>query len=163
HRRRHRAAGRHPGGIHRGGSRSPPLGENRLRGNGARREPVRRRALRGPDPSYPVRAVCNKGTAVLNLSSAIVLGIIQGLTQCIPVSATAHLLIAPPLLPNRATPTDPHAFDTIIQAGTLLPALIYFRADWAKLLRGAVRVVTNQRTSTDPYDRLAILVLIGTI
>jgi undecaprenyl-diphosphatase len=99
----------------------------------------------------------------LNLWSAIVLGIIQGLTEFIPVSSTAHLIIAPELLPNIATPTDPHAFDTIIQAGTLIPALLYFRKDWLELLAGAWRIIVNRRIGRDPHERLALLVLIGTI
>ena len=99
----------------------------------------------------------------MNLWSAIVLGIIQGLTEFIPVSSTAHLIIAPELLPNIATPSDPHAFDTIIQAGTLIPALLYFRKDWLELLAGAWRILMNRRVSRDPHERLAVLVLIGTI
>ena len=54
---------------------------------------------------------------------AIVLGIVQGLTEYIPVSSTAHRIVVSQFLHGR--PTDPHAFDTIIQFGTVVPVLIY--------------------------------------
>src|SRR5689334_17983875 len=118
---------------------------------------------RGPGGEVPAPPHHQRGTEVLNLWTAIILGIIQGLTEFIPVSSTAHLIIAPQILPGLATPTDPHAFDTIIQAGTLIPALLYFRRDWLDLLRGAARAIANRRIGRDPHERLALLVVIGTI
>lgn len=98
----------------------------------------------------------------MDIWSSIILGIIQGLTEFIPVSSTAHLILANQLLP-LSQPTDLHAFDTIIQAGTLLPLLIYFRADWAALLGGLLRVLKNRKVSRDAHERLAVLVAIGSI
>ncbi len=67
----------------------------------------------------------------MQLWQAIVLGIVQGLTEFLPISSTAHLRITPDLLGFR----DPGAgFTAIIQLGTLLSVLWYFRADIARLL-----------------------------
>jgi undecaprenyl-diphosphatase len=97
----------------------------------------------------------------VDIWSAIILGIIQGLTEYIPVSSTAHLIVVSEFLPGR--PTDPHAFDTIIQFGTVLPVLVYFRRDWLDLLRGFFRVVTRRRVSEDLNERLAVLVILASL
>ncbi len=98
----------------------------------------------------------------MDIWSAILLGIIQGLTEFIPVSSTAHLILAHELL-GVAKPADPHAFDTIIQAGTLLPVLLFFKDDWANLFRGLGRVVTRRKVGKEPGDRMAVLVAVASL
>jgi undecaprenyl-diphosphatase len=98
----------------------------------------------------------------LSILAAIILGIVQGLTEFIPVSSTAHLILAQQMLPD-AHATDPHAFETIIQVGTLLPVLVYFRRDWIDLLRGLGRIFSNRRVSPDPHERMAVLILLATV
>jgi undecaprenyl-diphosphatase len=74
----------------------------------------------------------------VNLFQAAILGIIQGLTEFLPISSTAHLRIVPALADwhfsyNRARPDDPGAaFTAIIQLGTTLAIVIYF---WRELLQ----------------------------
>ncbi len=64
---------------------------------------------------------------------AVVLGIVQGLTEFIPISSTAHLRIVPALVGWE----DPGAaFSAVIQIGTLLAVVIYFRQDIARITRG---------------------------
>jgi undecaprenyl-diphosphatase len=68
------------------------------------------------------------GTGVDNLLQAVVLGIIQGLTEFLPISSTAHLRIVPALLHWK----DPGApFTAVIQLGTTLAIVVYF---WRELL-----------------------------
>ena len=68
---------------------------------------------------------------------AIFLGIVQGLTEFIPVSSSAHIRILGELLPSAQ---DPGAtFTAIMQIGTEVAVLIYFRADIARLLRACWR------------------------
>ncbi|MFA6028953.1 MAG: undecaprenyl-diphosphate phosphatase [Elusimicrobiota bacterium] len=67
---------------------------------------------------------------------ALVYGLLQGLTEFLPVSSSAHLS----LLPWLAGWPDPGlAFDVALHAGTLAALLAYFRADWARMLRAALR------------------------
>ena len=67
---------------------------------------------------------------------AAILGVIQGLTEYLPISSTAHLRIVPALLGW----SDPGAaFTAVIQLGTLLAVLIYFRSDILSLARGSIR------------------------
>jgi undecaprenyl-diphosphatase len=69
----------------------------------------------------------------MNLFHAVLLGIIQGLTEFLPVSSTAHLTLAENLLFGRSMPL---AFDVLLHVGTLLALLIYFRRDLARILLG---------------------------
>ncbi len=70
----------------------------------------------------------------MNLFYSLLLGILQGLTEFIPVSSTAHLLIAQYLL---GLPADDFAFafNVLVQLGTLLALIVYFWRDWLVLIR----------------------------
>src|SRR5216117_2124181 len=96
----------------------------------------------------------------MSLTEAIVLGLVQGLTEFIPISSTAHLVIVPVLLgwgdPGAAT-------SAVIQFGTLLAAIIYFFADIVRLIAGFFRGLITRRPLADTDSREAWLVVIGTI
>ena len=63
---------------------------------------------------------------------ALVLGLVQGLTEFLPISSSAHLRILGPLLPGGGDPGA--AFTAITQLGTELAVLIYFRRDVTRML-----------------------------
>ncbi len=88
---------------------------------------------------------------------AVVYGILQGLTEYLPVSSTAHLLIA-----GRLTGWgDPSAaFTAVIQIGTIVAVLVYFWRDLMELLRGLITSV-RQRSLQDDNGRMAWLLVIG--
>lgn len=91
---------------------------------------------------------------------AVVLGLIQGVTEFLPVSSTAHLRIIPALVGW----SDPGAAATaVIQLGTLLAMLIYFRDDLISMVVGAIRGITTGKPMEDESSRLAWYVAIGTI
>lgn len=71
----------------------------------------------------------------MNLLHAILLGLVQGLTEFLPVSSTAHLTLAENLLMGRSMPL---AFDVLLHVGTLAALAVYFRKDLRKVLRGLV-------------------------
>jgi len=96
----------------------------------------------------------------MSIIEAIVLGLVQGLTEFIPISSTAHLEIVPLLLGWG----DPGAAaSAVIQFGTWLAAVIYFFRDIVRLLAGFVRGLVNRRPLADVDSREAWLVVIGTI
>lgn len=73
------------------------------------------------------------------ISHALVLGIIQGLSEFLPISSSAHLTIAPWLLGW----SDPGlAFDVALHFGTLLAVLWYFRKEWLALIRAVVDLLS---------------------
>ena len=69
----------------------------------------------------------------MHLWHAILLGLIQGLTEFLPVSSTAHLTLAENLLMGRSMPL---AFDMLLHAGTLVALFVYFRREVAEVCRG---------------------------
>ena len=87
---------------------------------------------------------------------AVVLGIIQGLSEFLPISSSAHLALAPWLLGWE----DPGlAFDVALHFGTLLAVLWYFRAEWAALVRAAFGILTTGRIETPEKRRVMYLIL----
>src|SRR5947208_5716967 len=96
----------------------------------------------------------------MSITEAIVLGLVQGLTEFIPISSTAHLEIVPVLLGWG----DPGAAaSAVIQFGTWLAAIIYFFRDIVRLIAGFFRGLVNRRPLGDVDSREAWLVAIGTI
>jgi undecaprenyl-diphosphatase len=95
-----------------------------------------------------------------NIIKAIVYGIIQGLTEFIPISSTAHIRVVPALLGW----SDPGAaFTAVIQIGTLIATLIYFRVDIGLMITGFLNAFKTRKFLEDPYSRLLILIIVGTI
>lgn len=99
----------------------------------------------------------------MNFQQSLVLGVIQGLTEFIPVSSTAHLILANKLFSTNLEPAHPHTFDTIIQIGTVLPVLIYFWKDWLRLLMAGGRILKKFRVGDDADERMVKYLFFGSI
>jgi len=96
----------------------------------------------------------------MGLLRAVVLGLVQGITEFLPISSTAHLRIVPELLGW----TDPGAaFDAIIQLGTVAAVLVYFRHDIFRLFRAWVEGIQRKEPLGTTESRLAWYVLVGTL
>jgi undecaprenyl-diphosphatase len=96
----------------------------------------------------------------MSILEAIVLGLVQGLTEFIPISSTAHLEIVPVILGWG----DPGAAaSAVIQFGTWIAAVMYFARDIVRLVAGFVRGLFTRRLLADTDSREAWLVVIGTI
>jgi len=91
---------------------------------------------------------------------AIVYGIIQGLTEFIPISSTAHLRVIPALL-NWGD--EGAAFTAVIQMGTLIATLIFFRKDIGAIISGFLKALKSKNYFSEPHSRIFILIIIGTI
>jgi undecaprenyl-diphosphatase len=90
---------------------------------------------------------------------AFILGALQGLAEFIPVSSSAHLVLAPWLFGWQ----DPGlAFDVALHVGTLIALLWYFRSEWLRLLSSAL-VVLRTRSLRGPEERRLAYLVIGTI
>ncbi|MBI1278431.1 MAG: undecaprenyl-diphosphatase UppP [Anaerolineaceae bacterium] len=97
------------------------------------------------------------------LLQAIILGIIQGLTEFIPVSSSAHLIIVPWLFRWNDPALTSLPFDVALHLGTLVSVLWYFRADWGRLIRAGIDSIRERNISNDPNRRLSWLVIIACI
>jgi len=66
---------------------------------------------------------------------AVILGIVQGVTEFLPISSSAHLVLVPWMFKWQGTLIDSLNFDVALHAGTLVAILVYFRRDWLDLLK----------------------------
>ena len=100
----------------------------------------------------------------MSILDAIVLGIVEGLTEFLPVSSTGHLTIAEKLLGKDIDADAVTAFTAVIQVGAIVAVLIYFREDIAKLVSAFFGGLRNEeRRRTDPNWRFLWLIVIGSI
>lgn len=97
----------------------------------------------------------------MGLIEAVVLGILQGLTEFLPVSSSAHLRVAGEFLPSGEDPGA--AFTAIVQLGTETAVLLYFRKDIARIISAWFRAVGGRIPHSDPDARMGWLVIVGTL
>lgn len=101
-------------------------------------------------------------TSGIGWLEAAFLGLIQGLTEFLPVSSSAHLRIIGPLLPSGGDPGA--AFTAITQIGTEAAVLLYFRHDIWRIFKAWLASVTGRGTPEGAADaRMGWLVIIGTL
>ncbi len=99
----------------------------------------------------------------MNILQAIILGIIQGLTEFLPVSSSAHLVIAPYLFGWHFDPPVAFLFNVLIQDGTLLAVIVYFWKDLWSILSALVRAIFAGKPFADPQARLGWYLILATI
>ncbi len=103
----------------------------------------------------------------MSLWQAILLGLVQGLTEFLPISSTAHLRIVPALLGWTGAdgqPFDPGAaFTAITQLGTLMAVLIYFARDLVRVTAAGVMGLVRRQPFATADSRMAWYIAVGTI
>jgi undecaprenyl-diphosphatase len=92
----------------------------------------------------------------MTVFQAIVLGAIQGLSEFLPISSSAHLLLSRWIL---GWPDPGLAFDVALHLGTLSAVLFYFRREWWRLLLASMRVVRGRRAESADERRVVLLVV----
>jgi undecaprenyl-diphosphatase len=92
----------------------------------------------------------------MTVFQAIVLGAIQGLSEFLPISSSAHLYLSRRVL---GWPEPGLAFDVALHLGTLAAVLAYFRLEWWRLLLATMRVVRGRRMETADERRVGFLVV----
>jgi undecaprenyl-diphosphatase len=97
------------------------------------------------------------------LIQAIVLGVVQGLTEFLPISSSGHLIIVPAVMGWRDPFIDSLGFSVMLHLGTLVALVVYFRADWVRLLGAAIALVRTRAVAGDPDRRMAGLLVITVV
>jgi len=96
----------------------------------------------------------------VSLLRPLILGTLQGITEFLPISSSAHLILIPWLL---GWPDLGLAFDVALHFGTLFSLLLYFGRDWWNLIQGFGKSLWERRISGDPSRRMSWLLLLGSL
>jgi len=94
---------------------------------------------------------------------AIILGIVQGITEYLPVSSSAHLVLVPAVLKWDIHGKEAFIFDVLVQMGTLLGVLIYFSKDLIKITRNFLRGIYHRKPFETQEARIGWYVIIATL
>jgi undecaprenyl-diphosphatase len=98
-----------------------------------------------------------------SIVQAFVMGVVQGLTEFLPISSSGHLILVPYLLGWDDTFIRSLAFSVALHAGTLAALLVYFRDDWLRLIPAGLAVLRDRSFEGDRDRRLAWLLVVSTI
>jgi undecaprenyl-diphosphatase len=101
----------------------------------------------------------------MNELQALLLGVVQGLTEFLPISSSGHLILVPWLLDFHYLEQHPEfnkTFDVALHAGTLVAVLVYFRKELTAYGHGFVRTLHTRRAETED-ERMAWLIVMATV
>ncbi len=94
---------------------------------------------------------------------ALIMGIVQGLTEFLPISSSGHLIIVPTLFGWTDPFIDSLQFSVMLHMGTLLALLVYFWRDWLALVPAGVAALRDRSVGDDPDRRIALYIVLATI
>ncbi len=99
----------------------------------------------------------------MTLFQALILGIVQGLTEFLPVSSSAHLVLVPHLLGWNLAEDFVFPFDVLIQLGTLAAVIYYFRKDLMEIIASVFRGIRSHKPFEEAPARIGWLAVLATI
>ena len=94
---------------------------------------------------------------------ALIMGLVQGLTEFIPVSSSGHLILVPWAMGWKDPFINSLAFDVMLHMGTLLALILYFWRDWLTLIPAGLASIRDRSLSDDPDRKMAWLIVVATI
>jgi undecaprenyl-diphosphatase len=99
----------------------------------------------------------------MTLLQALVLGLVQGATEFIPVSSSAHLVLVPWILGWRLEPQAAFVFDVLVQWGTLVALVAFYWRDLVAIVRAVILGLARRRPLEDPLARLGWLIAAASV
>jgi undecaprenyl-diphosphatase len=99
----------------------------------------------------------------MTIIQAIILGIIQGLTEFIPVSSSAHLVITQSIFGWKIPEQEAFIFDVLVHLGTLVAVVLYFRKELWQIIREVISGIIRKRPFDASMSRLGWIILLATI
>ena len=99
----------------------------------------------------------------MTILQSIILGIIQGATEFLPISSSGHLVLTPHLLGWNIPDNDKFVFDVLIQVATLIAVIAYFWDDLLKITTAILKGIVERKPFADPNAQLGWLLGLATI
>ena len=99
----------------------------------------------------------------MTLIQSLILGIIQGLTEFLPISSSAHLVLIPQLLGWQIPQSQVFPFDVLVQLGTLVAVIIYFWKDLWNIIKGFVKALADRQPFGSDDARMGWFLILATI
>ncbi len=96
----------------------------------------------------------------MELFQAVVLAFVQGVTEFLPISSSAHLILVPEIMD---WPDQGLAFDVALNSATWLAVVVYFRGDIARLAKGFLRTLRERSWRSNHDGEMAWMVLFATV
>lgn len=94
---------------------------------------------------------------------AIILGIIQGLTEFLPISSSGHLVLFPYLTNWKLDESQAFVFDVLVQLGTLVAVIFYFRKDILAIIKAFIAGIVKRQPFQEADSRAGWMILLATI
>lgn len=96
---------------------------------------------------------------------AMLLAVLQGVSELFPISSLGHTVLVPSLLRWNVDRSDPTflAFVVALHLGTALALIVFYRADWVRIVRALAASIARGSLSDDPDERIGWLLIVGTI
>lgn len=115
-------------------------------------------------------SISNSLTSVEHYAEAVLLGLVQGVTELFPVSSLGHAVLIPAYIGgswakdlSMTNPDSPYlALIVALHVATALALLLFFRDDWVRVFKGLVSSIQRKRIRT-PYEKLAWLLIFSTV
>jgi undecaprenyl-diphosphatase len=99
----------------------------------------------------------------VTMAQSVLLGVVEGLTEFLPVSSTGHLTIVENLLGIDTTATQVTGYTAVIQVGAIVAAILFFRKDIIAIVGGWLRGLVNAEARADQHYRLGWYIIWGTV
>jgi undecaprenyl-diphosphatase len=99
----------------------------------------------------------------MSFIQAIILGIVQGLTEFLPISSSAHLVLVPHFLGWNIPETQIFPFDVLVQLGTLTAVILYYWKDLITIIKAFFAGLINRKPFEDPNSRLGWYLILASI
>ena len=94
---------------------------------------------------------------------SLLLGIVQGLTEFLPVSSSAHLVLVPFILNWTLDPTKAFIFDVLVQLGTLVAVIAYFWKNLVAIFKAVIAGIRTKKPLQEANSRLGWYIVLATI
>src|SRR4051794_9384717 len=102
-------------------------------------------------------------SGAIGYGDGLLLGVVEGITEFLPISSTGHLTIVEGLLDLKTDDPQVTAFTAVIQMGAILAAVLFFRRDIVRIVTAFVRGVGSAEARREFDWRLALCVIIGSV